>query len=243
MSQNLDFPIWTHSGESGPLHYNFTIQPKSAVPGSSWNVQVKVEAPSGWSLKKWTLVDKLSASGLTNNGITPSSLGNPWTFEMEYPGELPPFGPGPKIETIWETPDGPVSILLDPGLTLSTTEKHTGLVENPTTFPWPISLVLTLILLIGLVLIWIRKHPKNQIKRWSRTIRANQPTSESPWPVWETWLNNAAQSARSRLPDVPETRALLTVLDEARFGPPFNPALHQCMGIIFGDKPGTNLPK
>ena len=121
MSQNLDFPIWTHSGESGPLHHNITIQPKSAIPGSTWNVQGKVDAPFGWILRKASLTNNPSTSNLTPEGLSIASKGSLWTFQMEYQGDMPPFGPGPQLETLWETPDGPVSILIDSGLTLTGT--------------------------------------------------------------------------------------------------------------------------
>ena len=243
MSQKLDFPIWTHSSQNGPLHHHITIQPKSAIPGSNWMVKAKIEAPPGWSLKQWKLVDKPSPSGLAKDGIAPSPPGSPWTIEVEYSGDLPPFGPGPQLETIWETPDGPVSLLIDSGLTLSTTDNHGALIGNPTTFPWAPALVLAIILLAGIILIWIRQRPKIRIRRWGRKLGTNQPDPESPWPVWEAWLNRAARSARSGLPQVPEARALITLLDEARFGLPFNPSWLKCRRIIFGDKTLDNLPK
>lgn len=240
MSQNLDFPIWSHSGQSGPLHHQITIQPKSAVPGSSWIVQVKVDAPSGWILKKGALTKNPSGSPWEGEGISRPAQGGAWTFQMEYQGELPPFGPGPQIETLWETPEGLVSILIDSGLVWTSTGENPEAPQTAKPFPLAASVLLGLIVLWMGVLFWMRRRPKFRIRRWAHQVLAGQPQAGSSWPVWETWLNNAAQSARSRLSDVPEAKVLMSRLDEARFGAPFNETWKRFLGKEFL---GTGLNK
>jgi hypothetical protein len=222
MSQNLDFPIWTHSGESGPLHHNITIQPKSAIPGSTWNVQGKVDAPFGWMLRKASLTNNPSTSNLTPEGLSIASKGSLWTFQMEYQGDMPPFGPGPQLETLWETPDGPVSILIDSGLTLTGTLETSKLLQHPKPFPLAAPVLVALVLVLVGTVIWISMRPKFRMRRWAHRTWAKQPKRDSSWAVWETWLNNAAHSARTSLPDVARGREWISILDDARFGPPFN---------------------
>ena len=129
--------------------------------------------------------------------------------------------PGPQIETLWDTPTGQVTLRLDHGLKLeSTTEVPSGLPEGRS-FPWAPSLVLGLILILGGGLGWIRQRPKGRLKRWSKRAKSSQPPKDAPWPVWETWLGELVQSAR-KLSDTPTTINLVALLDNARFGIPFN---------------------
>lgn len=222
MSQDHDFPIWNHSGITGPLQYQITIQPKSAVPGSPWMVQLKVEAPPGWILKKGGLTKIAPASPSAGEGSSPPSQVGPWTIQGEYQGELPPFGPGPQVETIWDTPGGQVSLLLDSGLALASIQETPEGSPISRPFPWAASVVLGLVVLLMGVLIGMRRSSKFQVGRWVRKTRATQPREGASWSEWESWLNGAAHSARIRLPDVALVREWVSLLDEARFGPPFN---------------------
>ena len=213
--QNLDFPTWTHSGHHGPISYQIALQPSRTTPGSPWLVHVRLNHPVGWILKKATLGSKS-----VEFPIQPMTRGNE-SFEMEYSGDFPPFGPGPQIETLWDTPTGQVTLRLDHGLKLeSTTEVPSGLPDGGS-FPWAPSLVLGLILILGGGLGWIRQRPKGRLKRWSKRAKSSQPPKDAPWPVWETWLGELVQSAR-KLSDTPTTINLVALLDNARFGIPFN---------------------
>lgn len=222
MSQNLDFPIWSHSGQTGPIHHNITIQPKSAVPGSTWIVQFKIEAPMGWILKKGLLTKNPLVSNLASEAIFTSFQSGPWTFQIEYQGDLPPFGPGPQMETFWETPNGPASILIDPGLTITSTRETSAVTQPPTPLPIAAPILVALVLVLMGIQIWLRRLPNFRMRRWAQRTWAKRPQANSSWTVWETWLNDSAASARKQLPDVAKAREWTSLLDEARFGVPFN---------------------
>ncbi len=213
--QNLDFPTWTHSGNQGPIHYQIVLQPSRTAPGSPWLVHVRINTPYEWILKKATLGDKSLVFPMQ-----PMTQENA-SFEMEYSGDLPPFGPGPQVETQWDTPTGPLTLRLDHGLQLPSTTLDPPILPVGGSFPWAASLVLGLILLVGCGLWWIRKRPKNRLKKWRNQARATQPPRDAPWPVWETWLGKMGHSAQ-KLIISPTTNALISQLDKSRFGVPYN---------------------
>ncbi len=213
--QNQDFPTWNHSGQYGPIQYQMVLQPSRTTPGSPWLVHVQLNHPVDWILEKATLGSKS-----LEFSKRPITRGND-SFEMEYLGDFPPFGSGPQLETLWDTPTGQVTLLLDHGLKLESLAEVPQVLPKGGSFPWAPGLILGFLLILVGCQWWIRQNPAGQLKKWGKRAKASQPLRDASWPIWENWLSEHVQSAR-KLSVTPTTIVLIALLDNARFGIPYN---------------------